>query len=84
MSNDKVLGSLIFLGSIGGICVYFWLLFFSAWEILVIQVSAFLALAAVLLISSWIGYTMATTPPLVPVVDRESTDDIDLSETENE
>lgn len=83
MSNDKVLGSLILLGSIGSICVYFWLLFFSVWAMLVIQISAFLAVAAVLLILSWIGYTMATTPPPIPLIDQELKDEINLSEAEN-
>jgi len=83
MSNDKVLGSLILLGSIGGICAYFWLLFFSVWAMLVIQISAFLAVAAVLLILSWIGYTMATTPPPIPLIDQEFEDGVNLSEAEN-
>lgn len=41
----------------------------SAWSLLTIQVSAFLAVAMVLLIIAWIGYTLATTPPPMPLED---------------
>jgi len=37
----------------------------------------------VLLILSWIGYTMATTPPPIPLIDQELEDGINLSEAEN-
>jgi len=35
----------------------------------VVQVSAFLAVAAVLAVVAWIGYTLATTPPPEPLGD---------------
>ena len=76
MSNDRALGGLILIGSLIGIVAYFWLVFMSAWQIITIQVSAFLAVAGVLLIVAWIGYTLATTPPPVPLEDL----DIDLDE----
>ena len=65
--NDKLLGYVIFLGSLLGIVCYFYLVFISPWVLLVVQVSAFLAVAAVLLIMAWIGYTLATTPPPMPL-----------------
>jgi len=34
---------------------------------LVIQISAFVAVAGMLAIMAWIGYTLATTPPPEPV-----------------
>ena len=62
--NDKVIGYVIVLGSLVGIACYFYLLFVSPWALLVLQVSAFVAVAAVLTIIAWIGYTLATTPPM--------------------
>jgi predicted DNA-binding transcriptional regulator len=69
MANDRALGGLIFLGSLAGIVIYFWLLFMSPWAWLTIKVSALLAVGMVLLIMAWIGYTLATTPPPMPLED---------------
>jgi predicted DNA-binding transcriptional regulator len=69
MANDRALGSIIFLGSLAGIVIYFWLLFMSPWGWLTVQVSALLAVGMVLLIMAWIGYTLATTPPPMPLED---------------
>ena len=67
--DDKVSGYAILFGSLLGIACYFYLVFLSPWALLVVQVSAFLAVAAVLVIVAWIGYTLATTPPLEPMED---------------
>jgi len=69
MANDRALGGIIFLGSLAGIVIYFWLLFMSPWTLLTIQISALLAVGMVLLIMAWIGYTLATTPPPMPLED---------------
>jgi len=69
--NDRVLGAGILLGSILGIGVYFYLVFLSQWSVLVIQISAFAAVGAVLIIVAWIGYTLATTPPPTPLEDLD-------------
>lgn len=69
--DDRVLGAGILVGSIVGIGVYFWLVFLSPWAQLVIQASAFIAVAAILLIMAWIGYTLATTPPPKPIEEIE-------------
>lgn len=74
MVDDRLLGGAILAGSIAGVIAYFWLLFLSSWALITIQVSAFLAVAAVLFIIAWIGYTLATTPPPVPL------EDLDLEE----
>ena len=73
MANDRILGGAILLVSIAGVVIYFWLLFMSSWAWLTIQVSAFLAVAMMLLIIAWIGYTLATTPPPIPYVDIDVT-----------
>jgi len=67
--NDRVLGYIILIGSLVGVACYFYLVFLSPWILLVVQVSAFLAVAAVLAIMAWIGYTLATTPPPEPLED---------------
>ena len=65
--NDRLMGVLVLLASLVGVVVYFYLVFLAPWALLVIQVSAFLAVAAVLVIVAWIGYTLATTPPPGPI-----------------
>jgi len=50
---------------VAGIVVYAWLLF--AFAMIVLQVTAFLAVGAVLVVLAWIGWTMATTPPPEPI-----------------
>jgi len=83
--DDRVLGAVILLGSLLGIAIYFWLVFLSAWAVLVIQISAFAAVAAVLVIVAWIGYTLATTPPPEPLEDFSGDFEEDTeTETEDE
>jgi len=84
--NDKVMGYVMFLGSLLGVVCYFYLLFLSPWILLVIQTSAFLAVAAVLAIMAWIGYTLATTPPPMPLEDFEAepSEDEDLEIDDNQ
>ncbi|MCK4696895.1 MAG: transcriptional regulator [Dehalococcoidia bacterium] len=66
---DEVLGYILLVGSLVGIGCYFYLVFMSPWAPLVVQVSAFLAVTAILAIIAWIGYTLATTPPPLPLED---------------
>jgi predicted DNA-binding transcriptional regulator len=84
MSSDRVLGGGILVGSLVGLAIYFWLLFMSPWSSLTIQVSAFLAVAMVLLIMAWIGYTLATTPPPMPIEDFDFESDLEESAEEEE
>ena len=69
MANDRVLGWIICLGSLAGLVVYFWLLFMSPWSLLTLQVSAIVMVGMFHLILAWIGYTLATTPPPMPLED---------------
>lgn len=83
--DDRVLGTMILLGSLLGIAVYFWLVFLSAWAVFVIQISAFAAVAAVLVIVAWIGYTLSTTPPPEPLEDLTGDFEEDIeTKTEDE
>jgi predicted DNA-binding transcriptional regulator len=45
--------------------------FFSPWRIFVLQLTAFVAVAAVLGILTWIGYALATTPLPNPIEEIE-------------
>jgi len=67
MANDRSLGGAILVGSIAGIIVYGILLYLR--PILVLEVTAFLAVVVLLGILAWIGYTMATTPPPEPIAE---------------
>lgn len=67
MANDRALGGGILAVSIIGIIVYGVLLYLRA--VLVLEVTAFLAVVVVLGILAWIGYTMATTPPPEPITE---------------
>jgi predicted DNA-binding transcriptional regulator len=70
MAKDQSLGALILIFSIIGIAVYGYLIFF--WDaLLVLEVTAFLAVLGVLGILAWIGYTLATTPPPQPIEEIE-------------
>ena len=78
--DDKTTGWIITIASILGIIIYFYLIFISPWSSLTIEISAFLAVGAILLITGWIGYTLATTPPPTPLEDLNLETDED---TEN-
>ena len=65
MNKDQGIGAVILVASIVGLVVYAWLLF--TYAILVLQITAFVAVALVLIIAAWIGWTMATTPPPAPL-----------------
>lgn len=71
MSKDQISGFLLLVASVAGVVVYGWLLFFSQWWTLALQLTGFIAIAAVLVIVAWIGYTMATTPPPKPIEEME-------------
>ena len=69
--DEKTTGWIILIGSLLGFVIYFYLLFISPWGWLTIQVSAILAVGGVLLITAWIGYTLAVTPPPMPLEDLD-------------
>lgn len=72
MSKDQIIGLFLFLGGIAGIALYFWLVFLSPWVSLILEITAFLAVAAVLAIMAWVGYTLAITPPPEPIEEIEA------------
>ncbi|MEM0100959.1 MAG: hypothetical protein QW272_05675 [Candidatus Methanomethylicaceae archaeon] len=84
MNKDQILGGALLIIGIAGIIIYGWLVFFSAWQMFVIQLTAFIAIAAVLAIIAWIGYTLATTPPPKPIEEIEKEIEKELSEIKKE
>lgn len=70
MNKDQFLGLGILVSSVAGIILYAWLVFLVA-PIIVLQITAFVAILALLGILAWIGYTLATTPPPKPIEDIE-------------
>ena len=84
MNRDQVIGALILAASVIGIIVYGWVLFFTEWAILLLQLTGFVAVAAVLGILAWIGYTLATTPPPKPIEEVEKELEEELKRLEGE
>jgi len=83
MNRDQALGALILIASVVGIIVYGWIVFLSEfWQIL-LKLTAFVAVAGVLGILAWIGYTLATTPPPKPVeeIEKELEEELKKPET---
>ena len=66
--NDKTTGGLLLAASIGILLLYSYALFFagSSIAILVLQITAFVGVAAILGLVGWIGYSIATTAPPPP------------------
>ena len=84
MPNDKAMGGALLAVSIIVIIAYAWLVFFSPWKALVIEVTAFIGVAAVFGILAWIGYALATTPPPKPIEEIEKEIQEELSKLEKE
>ncbi len=53
------------------IVAYGWLVFATPWWRIVLQLTGFVAIAAVFGILAWIGYALATTPPPKPIEEIE-------------
>ncbi|ACB40805.1 transcriptional regulator [Pyrobaculum neutrophilum] len=71
MHRDKAVGLGLVAAGIVGIVLYGWLVFFSPWQLFILQLTAFAAVAAVLGILAWVGYALATTPPPKPIEEIE-------------
>jgi len=84
LNRDQVIGALISAASVTGIVIYGWILFFTEWKILLLQLTGFVAVAAILGILAWIGYTLATTPPPKPIEEIEKGLEGELKKLEHE
>jgi len=68
---NRVIGVGLMAVGVIGILLYGWLVFFSPWQVFILQLTAFVAVAAVLGILAWVGYALATTPPPKPIEEIE-------------
>jgi predicted DNA-binding transcriptional regulator len=84
VNKDQAIGALLLIGGVLGIILYAWLVFLTAWSYIVIQLTAFIAVAGVLGILAWIGYTLATTPPPKPIEEIEKELEEELKKLEEE
>jgi len=84
LNRDQVIGALILAASVIGIVIYGWVLFFMERTILLLQLTGFVAVAAILGILAWIGYTLATTPPPKPIEEVEKELEGELKKLEDE
>jgi len=84
LNRDQAIGALILAASVIGIVIYGWVLFFTEWTILLLQITGFVAVVAILGILAWIGYTLATTPPPKPIEEIEKELEGELEKIEDE
>jgi predicted DNA-binding transcriptional regulator len=81
MARDQVIGATILIASIAVAVLYLWLLFLSpeSWHWWAVAIPMFIAVTGILAILGWIGYTMATTPPPMPIEEFETDTEIEES-----
>ncbi len=84
MSRDQILGIGLLIVSLIVIVVYGWLVFFTEYSMLILQLTGFIAVAGVFGILAWIGYTLATTPPPKPIEEIEKELEEELKKLEKE
>jgi predicted DNA-binding transcriptional regulator len=90
MSKDQGIGLGILIVCLAVIILYAWGVFFSSYSMFILQLTGFIAVAGILGIGSWIGWTMATTPPPKPLEEveeeleaQEITEETDTKKEEN-
>ncbi len=70
--RDKLIGGGFMVVSVAVVLLYLYGLFFNeALGQLLIKLTVFIAVAGVMGILGWIGYTLATTPPPKPIEEIE-------------
>lgn len=85
MSRDQIVGWGIFIVSILVIVFYGYILFLlPQYTMLLLQITAMIAVAGVFGILAWIGYTLATTPPPKPIEEIEKEIEEELKKVEQE
>ena len=61
--RSKGAGAVILFVSIAVFIAYAYFLLGTEWSMLILQLTALVAVAILLTVLGWIGYTMLTTPP---------------------
>ena len=72
MLGDRGLGAVLLLVGIFGILAYLWLIFASPYDLLILKLTAVVAVASIFGILGWIGYTMISAPPPPAAVEPQS------------
>jgi predicted DNA-binding transcriptional regulator len=68
MAKDRAIGAALVAGAVIGVIIYGFLMFYNgSIALIVLKITAFVAVFAILAILGWIGYVMATTPPPMPL-----------------
>jgi predicted DNA-binding transcriptional regulator len=83
MSRDQVIGVLLIVLAVAVIVAYGWIVFFTEWSLLLLQITGFIAVLGIFGILAWIGYTLATTPPPKPIEEIEKELEEDLKNLES-
>ncbi|MCS7367729.1 MAG: transcriptional regulator [archaeon YNP-WB-062] len=83
MGSDRVVGALLMALSAAVIIVYGWMVFFTEWSLLLLQITGFIAILGVFGILAWIGYTLATTPPPKSIEEIEKELEKELKDLES-
>ena len=83
-SKDQSIGAIILVICVLGILIYGWLVFLTSWTLLILQLTGFIAISGILAIGSWIGWTMATTPPPKPIEELEPEPEAEATKEEKE
>ena len=77
MAKDRAIGAALVAGAVIGVIIYGLLMFWPPLgdhiHLLVLEITAFVAVLGILAILGWIGYVMATTPPPVPLEPEPAT-----------
>ncbi len=86
MEKDRVIGAGILVASVLVIAGYLYGLFIAdeAIRVLLTRITVFIAVAGVMGILGWIGYTLMTTPPPKPIEEIEKELEEELKKLEEE
>ena len=71
MGKDQLIGVGLLVISTIVVVVYGWLVFFTEWSLLLLQITGFVAIVGIFGVLGWIGYTLASTPPPKPIEEIE-------------
>mgnify|MGYP000400852559 CR=1 FL=1 len=89
MTKDQAIGTLLLIAGILGIIIYNYLILAGEniiilgipADILLLKLTAIIAVTAILAIIAWVGYTLMTTPP--PEIPSEIEEEIEKTLEEN-
>jgi predicted DNA-binding transcriptional regulator len=89
MHKDQLIGTALMAVSLIIIIAYIWLVFFPPIiniDIFILKLTGTVAITAIFAILSWIGYTLATTPPPKPIeeIEKEIEEEMKKAETTNQ